>query len=97
MRYSLLLAEDGGILDDLMVTQRGDGAIYMVVNGATKWDDIGHLREHLPDEITINHLDDQALLALQGPKAVDGAGAAACPGVEALVFMHGGRVRLARA
>lgn len=68
MRYSLLLAESGGILDDLMVGNRGDH-FYIVVNGATKWDDIGHLREHLPDEITLSHLEEHALLALQGPKA----------------------------
>ena len=68
VRYSLLLAEDGGILDDLMVTNRGD-RFYLVVNGATKWDDIAHLCENLPDEITLNHLDEHALLALQGPKA----------------------------
>ena len=67
-RYSLLLNEDGGVLDDLMV-QRWPEHLYMVVNGATKWDDIGHLREHLPDEIGLNHLDEQALFALQGPKA----------------------------
>ena len=47
----------------------GEPAYYLVVNGATKWDDIGHLREHLPDEITLTHLEDQALLALQGPEA----------------------------
>ena len=70
LRYSLLLAEDGGILDDLMVTNRGDH-FYLVVNGATKWDDIAHLREHLADEITLNHLDDHGLLALQGPRAAD--------------------------
>ena len=69
-RYSLLLNQDGGVLDDLMV-QRWPEHIYMVVNGATKWDDIGHLREHLPDEIGLNHLDEQALFALQGPKAAD--------------------------
>ena len=68
VRYSLLLDENGGILDDLMVS-RWPEAIYMVVNGATKWDDLAHLREHLPDEITLNHLDDRALLALQGPAA----------------------------
>jgi aminomethyltransferase len=67
-RYSLLLNETGGILDDLMV-QRWPNHIYLVVNGATKWDDIAHLRENLPDTITLNHLEDQALLALQGPKA----------------------------
>ena len=70
MRYSLLLAEDGGILDDLMITNTGRG-LYMVVNGAVKWDDIAHLREHLPDAIEINLLDEDGLLALQGPKAVE--------------------------
>jgi aminomethyltransferase len=86
--YSLLLAENGGILDDLMLTKRDDGSIYMVVNGATKWDDIAHFREHLADDITLNHLDDQALLALQGPEAVT-ALARVIPGVGALVFMQG--------
>lgn len=97
-KYSLLLAENGGILDDLMFTRwaadncahPGTGGIYMVVNGACKWDDIAHLREHLPDAIDINHMDEHALLALQGPKAVD-ALARVVPGVEALVFMTGGR------
>ena len=69
IRYSLLLNEDGGILDDLMVTNvtpsGGEPAYYLVVNGATKWDDIAHLREFLPDAITLNHLDEMALLALQ--------------------------------
>ncbi|AKM08606.1 glycine cleavage system aminomethyltransferase GcvT [Pelagerythrobacter marensis] len=73
LRYSLLLDENGGILDDLMVTnvtaEGGEPTYYLVVNGATKWDDIAHLREHLPDEITLTHLEDQALLAVQGPEA----------------------------
>ena len=88
-KYSLLLDEGGGILDDLMLTRWEDG-IYMVVNGAVKYDDIGHLRTELPDDITLNHMDDHALLALQGPKAVD-ALSRIVPGVEALVFMTGGR------
>ncbi len=97
MRYSLLLADNGGILDDLMISnltaanpfEAGEGDLYMVVNGATKWDDLGYLREHLADEITINHLDDRALLALQGPKAVD-ALHRIVPGVAALTFMTAG-------
>jgi aminomethyltransferase len=72
-RYSLLLDEQGGILDDLMITNRGDH-FYLVVNGATKWDDIGHLREYLPDAITLNHLDEHGLLALQGPEAAQALG-----------------------
>jgi aminomethyltransferase len=94
MRYSLLLADNGGIHDDLMVTRLGADnafeidadAFYMVVNGACKWDDLGVFREELPDEVLINHLDEQALLALQGPKAVT-ALERVVPGVSALVFM----------
>ena len=92
VRYSLLLDEHGGILDDLMVSRWNEG-FYLVVNGATKWDDIGTLREALPDEVTINHLEDHALLALQGPKAfialerlVSGEYS-----LSALTFMKGGR------
>ena len=88
MRYSLLLGEDGGILDDLMVTTTPMG-IYVVVNGAVKWENIGYLREILPDDITLNHMDDRALLALQGPKAVD-ALKRVVPGVERLFFMEAG-------
>ena len=87
-RYSLLLAEDGGILDDLMIACAPMG-LYVVVNGAVKWDDIAHLREHLPDEINISHLEDRALLALQGPKAVD-ALKRIVPRVDTLFFMEAG-------
>ena len=93
VRYSLLLDANGGILDDLMVT-RWDSGLYMVVNGATKWDDIAHLREHLPDEIGLNHMDEPALLALQGPKAAQALERLA-PGVSALTFMKGGAFKLA--
>ncbi|MFC0590609.1 glycine cleavage system aminomethyltransferase GcvT [Novosphingobium aquiterrae] len=95
-RYSLLLDENGGILDDLMVT-RWETGFYLVVNGATKWDDIAHLRESLPDEVNIMHLDDSALLALQGPKAVDALARIAkgeMP-LTALTFMKGGTFKIA--
>ncbi|PCD03236.1 glycine cleavage system protein T [Sphingomonas spermidinifaciens] len=96
-RYSLLLADDGGILDDLMLARlpagdplgEGEGAFYMVVNGATKWDDLAHLRERLDDAITLNLLDERALLALQGPKAVEALDRLV-PGVAALGFMQAG-------
>ncbi|MFM7402904.1 MAG: glycine cleavage system aminomethyltransferase GcvT [Erythrobacter sp.] len=95
-RYSLLLDEEGGVLDDLMVS-RWPEALYLVVNGATKWDDIGTLREALPDDITLNYLDDRALLALQGPKAAD-ALARHVTGewpLSVLTFMKFGRFNLA--
>ena len=86
-RYSLLLNEGGGILDDLMLTRQAEARIYMVVNGATKYDDIGHMMEQLPDAVTLNLMGDHALLALQGPKAVD-ALARLIPGVAAMMFMQ---------
>jgi aminomethyltransferase len=64
----------------------------MVVNGATKYDDIGYLLDQLPDSVTMNLQDEQALLALQGPEAVD-ALARLVPGVERLVFMTAGAFR----
>jgi aminomethyltransferase len=92
LRYSLLLTEDGGIIDDLMVTRRGDH-FYMVVNGATKHGDIAHLESKLPKSVVVDHMKEQALLALQGPKAVD-ALARLAPGVEELSFMTGGAFTL---
>lgn len=66
-RYSLLLDENGGILDDLMVTRWNSG-FYLVVNGATKWEDIAHLREHLPDEVTLTHLEDRHYWPCRAPR-----------------------------
>jgi len=92
LRYSLLLAEDAGILDDLMVTRRGDH-FYVVVNGATKEADIAHMVERLPRTVVLDNMKEQALLALQGPKAVDALSRLA-PGVEQLGFMTGGAFEL---
>ena len=69
VRYSLLLAENGGILDDLMVTNTGKG-FYLVVNGATKHADIAHMESRRPAGVSLHHMADHALLALQGPAAV---------------------------
>jgi aminomethyltransferase len=92
LRYSLLLNDEGGIVDDLMVTRRDDH-FYMVVNGATKEGDIEVLRRRLPDAVGLDHLTSQALLALQGPKAVQALSRLA-PGVAELTFMTGGAFEL---
>jgi aminomethyltransferase len=86
MRYSLLLGPDGGILDDMMITATPTG-LYVVVNGAVKHQDIAYLTEQLPQSVALNHLEDRALLALQGPKAV-AALSRIVPGVEQLYFME---------
>ncbi|MEO6198877.1 MAG: glycine cleavage system protein T, partial [Sphingomicrobium sp.] len=87
LKYSLLLADDGGIIDDLMATRRGED-FYVVVNGATKAGDIEVLEERLPREIVVDHMKEQGLLALQGPRAA-GVLEAIVPGVSELTFMEG--------
>jgi aminomethyltransferase len=67
-RYTLLLADDGGIIDDLMVANYGD-RLRLVVNASRKTEDYAHLAAHLPDDVVLEPHDDRALLALQGPLA----------------------------
>lgn len=87
-KYSLLLDDDGGIIDDLMATRRGD-QFYVVVNGATKHGDIEVMRNRLPREIVVDYMKEQALLAFQGPRAAEIL-ETLVPGVSALAFMQGG-------
>ncbi|MEA1071475.1 glycine cleavage system aminomethyltransferase GcvT [Sphingomonas sp. LY160] len=86
LRYSMLLSEDGGIIDDLMATRRGDH-FYLVVNGATKDGDIEQFERRLPRTVAMDHMKEQALLALQGPEAAVALDAIV-PGVSDLVFMQ---------
>ena len=92
VRYSLLIDEQGGILDDLMVTNASvegeEPAYYLVVNGATKWDDIAHLREHLSDDVTMTHMDEHALVALQGPNAATALNRVMRNVIDGMVFME---------
>ncbi len=67
-RYALLTNEQGGVLDDLMVTNAGDH-LFVVVNAACKAQDISLMQEKLADQCDIEVLEDHALLALQGPEA----------------------------
>jgi len=66
-RYGFFTDDNGCILDDLMITNRGDH-LLVVVNAACKDADLAHMKAHLPDcDVTL--LDDRALIALQGPRA----------------------------
>ena len=87
LRYSMLLDEDGGIVDDLMATRRGNH-FYVVVNGATKAGDIAEFERRLPKGVILDHWKEQALLALQGPRAAEVLELLA-PGVGDLSFMQG--------
>ena len=74
IRYTQLLNADGGIIDDLMIARPVDGAtdrLHLVVNAACKDKDYAALEDHFGGRVLIESKDDRALLALQGPKAVD--------------------------
>ena len=87
-RYGLLLNDEGGIMDDLMFVNTGDD-LFVIVNGACKAADIAHIQNRIGQRCRVEPMPDWALLALQGPQAVD-ALARLAPGVKKLVFMTGG-------
>ena len=84
-RYALFTDEKGGILDDLMVANRGDH-LFVVVNAACKEQDVAHMRANLTDLCEVIELTDRALVALQGP-AAESALSALAPEVAAMAFM----------
>jgi aminomethyltransferase len=83
-RYAMFTNDAGGILDDLMVANRGDH-LFLVVNAACKAADIAHMRAHL-DGCTVEEITNRALLALQGP-AAETTLARLAPAVAAMRFM----------
>lgn len=85
-RYALFTGSEGGILDDLMVVNAGDGQLYLVVNAACKAQDIAHLRTGLGGDYRIEELD-RGLLALQGPQAA-AVMRRLCPAACELTFMQ---------
>jgi len=88
-RYGLLLTEEGTIIDDLMFFNKGNGEIFVIVNGACKVGDIAHIQSKIGSRCQVIPMPEMALLALQGPQAVTALSRLA-PGVEKLVFMTGG-------
>jgi len=92
MRYTLLTNDQGGIIDDLMVTQAGDH-LALIVNAARKAEDLAHLRRHLAAGITLTPLEDRALLALQGPASA-AVLARLVTGIDRMGFMTGAAVEI---
>ncbi|KZX58241.1 glycine cleavage system protein T [Halioglobus sp. HI00S01] len=90
--YALFTNEQGGVLDDLIITRWAEDRFFLVVNAACKAQDIEHLQAHLAGQ-TLEVLTDQALLALQGPAARE-VMAELCPAAAELVFMQGCRAQI---
>lgn len=68
-KYSVLMNEQGGMVDDLIITRVAGNKFFVVVNGACKDKDIEWMRARLPTGVTLTHLTDRALIAIQGPTA----------------------------
>lgn len=68
-QYTVLLNEEGGIIDDLIITRLADDAFFLVINAGCKDKDIAWITRHCPPEITLDYKDPQGLIALQGPQA----------------------------
>src|SRR6056297_3693007 len=83
-RYGFFTNDQGGILDDLMLANRGDH-LFIVVNAACKAADIAHIQNGLPG-CAVEEISDRALLALQGPQAEEVL-ADILPGVRDMRFM----------
>ena len=97
-RYTQLLNETGGIVDDLMVTRPpgAEGALRLVVNASRKEVDFALIRESLPSGVRLTPLPDLALIALQGPLAAATlAGLAPGGAVETMAFMGARPARIA--
>ena len=90
IRYTILLNEAGGMLDDLMVARFPDpdlaGGLYIVVNGATKEDDFPLITATVLPEAGFLRVDHRALIAVQGPEA-EAVISNLFPGAEDLSFM----------
>ncbi len=74
-RYTLLLTDEGGIMDDLMVTRsihpHFEGWLMIVVNAAFKKEDFAQIESQLPDGVRLETAADRALIAVQGPKTAE--------------------------
>jgi aminomethyltransferase len=67
-RYALLTNHEGGIIDDIVIANMGE-ELVLVVNAARTATVLPYLIEEIGSACEIRHLDDLALLAVQGPKA----------------------------
>jgi aminomethyltransferase len=96
-RYSQLLTDAGGIIDDLMVTRPagpgGDGRLMLVVNASRKEVDYAHIAGRLPANVRLEPAPERALVAVQGPAAVRVVGAL-CPQAAQLGFMQAASARV---
>ncbi|MFH1158525.1 MAG: glycine cleavage system aminomethyltransferase GcvT [Pseudomonadota bacterium] len=69
IRYSVLLNDQGGAVDDMMVTRWDAKTLFVVVNAGCKDKDFAYFQKKLGGQVKLQVITDRALLALQGPMA----------------------------
>ncbi len=86
-RYTYMLNDQAGMIDDLIVSRLGDKRFLVVANGACADKDLAHLTQLSSDfDTTVHHIP-RVFLALQGPKAADVL-AELVADSSSLLFMH---------
>lgn len=65
-QYTVLLNEDGGVIDDLIITRVSDNEFFAVINAGCKEKDIEWIESQMPDDVRMIKHSDRALIALQG-------------------------------
>lgn len=68
-KYTVLLNEQNGIIDDLMVAKAGEDDFHMVINAGCKDKDIAWIKSNLTEGLEFIYFEDWSLLALQGPQS----------------------------
>ena len=85
-RYTVFTNDQGGILDDLMVSKLAEDHLFLVINAACKHADFAHMKAKIGDKVSLRMIEDRALVALQGPKAAETM-AKIAPQAGAMTFM----------
>lgn len=68
-KYTVLTNEDGGIIDDLIITRLSENKFFVVINAGCKEKDITWIKQNLPTTIKFTSLDNNSLIAVQGAGA----------------------------
>ncbi|EXG78924.1 glycine cleavage system aminomethyltransferase GcvT [Cloacibacillus evryensis] len=70
-RYSIMLYEDGGCIDDLIVYRRSQDSYYVIINASNAAKDVGWIRDHLIGDVKLTDMcDGYSQIAVQGPEAL---------------------------
>jgi aminomethyltransferase len=68
-KYTVLTNENGGIIDDLIITRIAEEKFFIVINAGCKEKDIAWFEKNLPSDLTLTKLDNRSLIAIQGIKS----------------------------